>query len=76
MIRITEQEIDNLEGYRAFINELLKAIGRRDEATIRGVIEMLHEARMRIATNLMTAEGWDFYHLKNLQAIEIGRAHV
>ena len=69
MIRITEQEIDNLEGYRAFINELLKAIGRRDEATIRGVIEMLHEARMRIATNLMTAEGWDFYHLKNLQAI-------
>lgn len=69
MIRITEQEIDNLKAYRAFIEDLLKAVGRRDEVTIRAVIEMLHEARMRIAADLMTAEGWDFYHLRNLQTI-------
>lgn len=69
MIRVTEQEIDNLEAYRRFIDDLLKRIQWRDEATIRSVIEMLHEARMRIAADLMTAEGWDFYRLRNLQAL-------
>ena len=69
MIRISEQEIDNLAAYHAFIDDLLRQVERRDEAVIRAAIEMLHETRMRIAADLMTAEGWDFYRLRNLQAI-------
>ena len=69
MIRISEQEIDNLAAYHAFIDDLLRQVERRDEAVIRAAIEMLHEPRMRIAADLMTAEGWDFYRLRNLQAI-------
>lgn len=69
MIRITEQEINDLEAYRRFIEELLQQILQRDEELLRRVIELLHDARIRIAAELVTAEGWNFYRLTQLQYI-------
>ncbi len=66
-LRVTGQEIDSLAEYRAFVEDLLKRVARRDAAVIRGVIELLHEARMRIAADLMLAEGWELHRLRDLQ---------
>lgn len=68
-MRITAQDIDNLAAYRAFIEDLLEQVAQRDEELLRRVIELLHDARMRIAAQLITAEGWQFHHLTQLQYI-------
>lgn len=65
--RVVEQEINAYPQYRKLVEGLLRDIERQDQATIRRVIGLLHEARMRIAQDLVTAEGWDLYHLRNLR---------
>lgn len=58
-----KHEIDSYAAYRRMVDRILRDIEQQDQEAIRRVIELLHEARMRVAENLITAEGWDIYHL-------------
>lgn len=55
--------MDDYTAYRRMINRIFQDIEQQNQKAIRRVIRMLHEARIRVIENLMTAEGRDLYHL-------------
>lgn len=57
-----KQDIDSYGAYRRMVDCILRDIERQDQEAIRRVIQLLHEARIKVAENLNTAKGWNAYH--------------
>ena len=55
--------------YEAHVASILKQIERQDAEALADVLRLLRETRLRIAQELVTAKGWQFWHLRDLKII-------